>query len=63
MATRRGMQLGMMRAKCSGYSRLTEVELRSNGAGGMTIRGQEEDVFFLNRGDGMHGGYCCVIIC
>ena len=57
------MQLGMMGAKHSGYSRLAEVEFRSNGAGGITIRGQGEDVFFLSRGDGMHGGYCGVIIC
>ena len=39
-----------------GDSRLAETKGGGNMTSGMVMTGQSKDVFFLSRGDGMHGG-------
>ena len=40
----------------SGDSGLADTQFGGNMTSGMTMGGQGEDVFFLSRGDGSHGG-------
>jgi hypothetical protein len=53
-SSRRGLMIGKKLFEYSGYSRLTDTQIRSNRVSRLTIGGQGENVFFLSRGDGMH---------